>query len=73
MIDTGNNMQCEPRRGKEVSEWRERLVQGLLEAEQILERVEKQGFQDRELSVLPDDKYIVRWRCVASTPADAIT
>jgi len=42
--------------------WNERRVQNLREAEDLLDCVVAQGYTDRELSILPEGGYVVRWR-----------
>ena len=56
---TGNNNNTA---GSLRTEWHMRTVSGLEEAQELLDRLEVQGFTERELIVLGNSAFVVRWR-----------
>jgi hypothetical protein len=42
--------------------WRSAVVSELLTAEELLDRAEEQGYRERELVVLGNSTFLVRWR-----------
>jgi hypothetical protein len=44
------------------STWRSKTVSDLSTAEELLDRAEAEGYQDREMIVLGNSSFLVRWR-----------
>jgi hypothetical protein len=44
------------------AQWHTATVSTLIEVEQLLDQVEREGYHEHELTVLGPDVFVVRWR-----------